>query len=366
LSRSTNNPWLHRFAVLTAGATLLLICLGGEVTSRGVGLAVPDWPTTYGQNMFLFPPSQWQGGVFYEHTHRLVASLVGLLTVALAAWLWLKESRVWLRRLGLLAVALVIAQGVMGGLRVTEMNDALGIFHAALAQLFLVLVAAMALVTSKAWTAAPPLPALSPASGGGEGGRRPGEGARFTLLLATGLIFAQLLIGATMRHQHAGLAIPDFPLAYGRVWPAMDAESVARYNAQRVEVRALNPITAAQVALQMAHRLMAGVILGAVALAAWRARRAFGTRSPLARAAWAWLGLIFTQAALGAATIWTGKAPLAATAHVALGAASLVTGALLWLSARRRSAITASVGAAGVLPTEPVLKDNLRQQPVNA
>src|SRR4051794_9133744 len=80
--------WLHRFAWLTLVATLLLICSGGMVTSKGVGLAVPDWPTTFGYNMFLFPVSKWVGGIFFEHTHRLIASTVGLLTIILAIWIW--------------------------------------------------------------------------------------------------------------------------------------------------------------------------------------------------------------------------------------------------------------------------------------
>jgi cytochrome c oxidase assembly protein subunit 15 len=97
MSHSTNNPWLHRFAALTALATLWLVAAGGLVTSQGVGMSVPDWPNTYGYNMFLFPPSKWVGGIFYEHTHRLIASGVGLMTITLMGWLWIAESRRWLR-----------------------------------------------------------------------------------------------------------------------------------------------------------------------------------------------------------------------------------------------------------------------------
>src|SRR5260370_10509677 len=130
-----NNRALHRFAVLTAVATFALLGAGGLVTSHGVGMAVPDWPNTFGYNMFFFPISQWVGGVFYEHTHRLVASGVGLLTTILAAWLWLKDSRRWLRWLGIVAFLAVVLPGVLGGLRVVFFKDELGIVHATLGHL---------------------------------------------------------------------------------------------------------------------------------------------------------------------------------------------------------------------------------------
>src|SRR3712207_1600920 len=91
---------LNRFVWVLAAATLFLICSGGMVTSKNVGLAVPDWPTTFGYNMFLFPVSQWAGGIFFEHTHRLIASAIGFFTIVLAVWLWRAEERRWLRTLG--------------------------------------------------------------------------------------------------------------------------------------------------------------------------------------------------------------------------------------------------------------------------
>jgi cytochrome c oxidase assembly protein subunit 15 len=148
-------------------------------------------------------------------------------------------------------------------------------------------------------------------------------------VLTTLLILGQLILGAAMRHQHAGLAIPDFPLAYGKLWPAMDADSVARYNQQRIEVMAANPITAFQIGLQMIHRLFAIAILSAVAYAAWFTGRALGGKNYLSRMALAWLGVILTQVALGAATIWSNKAADIATAHVLVGALSLAFGAIL-------------------------------------
>jgi heme a synthase len=334
MARSTNNPWLHRFAVAAAMATLFLIWVGGLVTSRGAGMAVPDWPTTYGYNMFLFPISKWTGGIFYEHSHRLVASGVGLLTVILAVWLWLKESRTWLRKLGLLAVFLVVGQGVLGGLRVTAMKDELGIFHATLAQLFLVLLSAIALFTSRWWNEAQaPRPLLDP-------GARSGRLQLWIGSVAV-LILVQLILGASMRHQHAGLAIPDFPAAYGRFWPPTDDAAIARYNQQRGEVDATNSITAGQIHLQMAHRavailILAGVIWVAVAFrkldSAVKGETGIGRLRAISVL---WMVLIFLQAVLGALTIWTNKAADVATAHVALGALGFVTGSLLFLMVKR-------------------------------
>src|SRR5213594_2675189 len=151
MTRTTDNVWLSRFALLTALATLVLICFGGLVTSHGAGMAVPDWPNTFGYNLFFFPVSQWVGGIFYEHTHRLVASGVGLLTTVLAVWLWLKESRRWLRWLGIVAFLAVVLQGVLGGLRVVLFKDELGIVHATLGQLFFALTGSIALFTSRWW-----------------------------------------------------------------------------------------------------------------------------------------------------------------------------------------------------------------------
>src|SRR2546421_1485970 len=199
--RSTT--WLNRFAWLTCIATLLLICSGGMVTSKGVGLAVPDWPTTFGYNMFLFPASKWIGGIFFEHTHRLIASTVGFLTIILAAWLWFADPRRWVRMLGIAAVGGVILQGVLGGLRVTMLKDEIGIFHACLAQAFFGLIVIIALVTSRSWRA---LAAVASR----------GKSLRGVALTTTVFIYLQLALGATMRHQHRhrDLAITDFPTAY--------------------------------------------------------------------------------------------------------------------------------------------------------
>src|SRR3954469_8912730 len=109
---------LHRFSTFVAGCTVLLLLAGSLVTSTGSGLSVPDWPTTYGWNMFTFPPSKWVGGILYEHGHRLIASTVGFLTILLAAGLGRADPRRWVRHLGAAALGSVVLQGVLGGITV--------------------------------------------------------------------------------------------------------------------------------------------------------------------------------------------------------------------------------------------------------
>ena len=367
--------------------TFVLVWMGGLVTSNGAGLSVPDWPNTYGYNMFFFPPSKWIGGILFEHSHRLVASVVGFLTMLLALWLYGRNSRPvlrwgglifivaglglcvkfpahdkeniclsilglaalggsfvwpssapsprWLRVLGVAAFIAVVVQGVLGGLRVTQLDARIGIFHATLAQLFLVLVSVIAISQTEFWRR---LPVRAETDRGH---------FRLFFIAATCLVLGQLVLGATMRHQHAGLAIPDFPAAYGKVWPDTSPAAVARYNQNRLDVFSENSITAFQIELQMVHRIVALIILIAVSLGAWRASHYLGRHHPLARLAFLWLGLVLTQAFLGAATIWTGKSADVATAHVACGALCLVTGGLTsLLSFRMLASPVAQCGVA--------------------
>ena len=319
-------PALFWFAVLTAFTTFLLIGLGGLVTSHEAGMSVPDWPTSYGYNMFALPIKFWTGGAFWEHTHRLLASVVGFLTTVLAIWLWAKDSRKWMHWLGVAAFLLCVLQGVLGGLRVVWNMNNLGVPHGAIGQSFLVILSAIALFTSRWWvnSAEAKLPTIP-------------RGLRSHVLYLTILIFVQLLIAATMRHQHAGLAIPDFPLAYGKIWPSTSPEAIAQYNAQRVEINNISPITAFQVILQMVHRLVAVLILLGVVAAAFLARKKLGGADGLTKFAWFWTALLIAQVGLGMATIWTNKAADIATLHVMVGAISLLVGALWWLMATRRT-----------------------------
>ncbi len=187
----TSRNGVHRFAILTAVATFPLLMLGGIVTSLEVGLAVPDWPTTFGYQMFLYPIGKMleSTGVFWEHSHRLMGSIVGLLTVGLALWIWRQESRRWVRWLGFAALVGVCIQGVLGGLRVTLIERVLAVVHGSFAQAFFCLVVVIAVVTAPGWRQAPPAEPRSAT-------RR----VRRLALVTTGALYGQLILGALVRH----------------------------------------------------------------------------------------------------------------------------------------------------------------------
>jgi cytochrome c oxidase assembly protein subunit 15 len=244
---------------------------------------VPDWPLSYGR---LMPPMV--GGIFYEHGHRMVATTVGILTVLLAVWLARREPRLWVRRLGYGALAAVVAQGVLGGLTVIFLlPTAVSVAHACLAQTFFCLIVTIAVVTSPRW--------------------RNGEPVRDEAILRIGrvtvaVIFLQLLVGAVMRHTKAGLAIPDFPLALGRIIP---------------------PLATFAVAIHFLHRVVALAVAGCAALCG---ARAFASkRTGLKKTAAALVALVAVQITLGALTVLTRKSVAITTAHVATGALILGT-----------------------------------------
>ena len=299
----TENFWLSRFAKLVVFATFCLILLGGMVTSLGAGLAVPDWPTTYGYNMFAFPLSRWVGPVFWEHCHRLVASLIGFLTIALAVWTWRAERRRWVSALALGALALVIVQGILGGLRVTHLSIALAMVHGCVAQAFLCVLTLLALALAPSWE--------TPLSHGvPEGWVRSWK--PWAWLLA-GAVYLQLILGAVMRHLGAGLAIPTFPLSgQGTLIP-----------------RVHNPM----VDIHFAHRVWALVVTGlalvvvAKVIVSVRAGNRVETR--LLRPALWLTGLLSMQIVLGASVIWLMRSPLPTSLHVLNGAAVLMISFIL-------------------------------------
>ena len=150
-TRVIDRPALRVYAKLVAGCTFLLLLAGGMVTSTGSGLAVPDWPLSFGKVM----PAM-EGGVLYEHGHRMVATFVGALIVVEALWLWRAEPRGWVRRLGWLALAGVIVQGALGGLTVLlGLPDPVSVAHAGLAEIVFGLTVTIALARSRGWIAKP-------------------------------------------------------------------------------------------------------------------------------------------------------------------------------------------------------------------
>ena len=271
----------HRLAVTLTAATFVLILFGGLVTNTGSALAVPDWPTTFGYTMFLYPWSQMVGGIFYEHSHRLLGSLVGLLTLALAAALWRAGGT--LRWLGLVAVAVVIVQGVLGGLRVVLLKETLAIVHGCLAQAFFALAAALALLTSARH-------------------RRPVEGVdpslRALTLVAAGVVYVQIVFGALITHAGwiavhligAAAVFAFVPLVTARLRRTGDAVAApaARLLLVLLGVQLLLGVAAfvsrftpvwipggqvTMLALPVAHRLVGSLILAASVIAAVRVSR---------------------------------------------------------------------------------------------
>jgi cytochrome c oxidase assembly protein subunit 15 len=253
--------------------------------------------------MFTFPYSKWVGGIFYEHGHRLVASFVGLLTVVLASWTWLSESRLWIRILSLIALFAVITQGILGGLTVKYLlPTSISMTHACLAQTFFCMTIAMAFFTSPTWKRG--LPVVQDT-----GDAVP---LRTVCAMTTATIYLQLLLGAWMRHTQSGLAIPDFPLAFGALIPQFKDYHVA---------------------IHFAHRLGALLVVGMIL---WTFTRMYGRHRETALLllpAAVLMVLACVQLTLGAFTIWTEKSPVITTAHVATGALILGTSFLLTLRA---------------------------------
>ena len=304
--------WLHRYTRLLAVASLLLITAGGLVTSTGSGLAVPDWPNTYGYFMFAFPLSGMVGGIFYEHGHRLIASVVGMLTIGLAIWLAWVEPRRWVRRLGWTALAAVVLQGILGGITVLYFLPApISISHAGLAQLFFTLIVSLAIFTSPGWHdhyRARSVPPAGPNASGSDPVL-----ARLAVVLPV-LIYVQILAGATMRHTGAGLAIPDFPLVFGGIVP---------------------PEWTGAIAIHYAHRVGAVLTTALVFATAAHVLYHHGIRAELARPSMLLGALVVIQVGLGGWTVLSGRQVAVNTAHVAVGALLLVTSVVLALRVHR-------------------------------
>lgn len=304
LSENPRSLWLHRFAFFTAAMTFVLIFVGGLVKSHEAGMSVPDWPTSFGHNMFALPFRMWMdNNAFYEHGHRLYASLVGFLIMVQAIWIQRSETRRWVKRLGWAALALVIVQGIFGGLTVMfYLPTAISSTHAGLAQTLFCLTLSIAMVTSRSWQKAP------------EKVADPSQwGLRRLTSLTVAVIFLQILIGAVMRHEEAGLAILDFPLAQGKLVP---------------------DFTTFGIAVHYAHRVGAVITTIFVMWTAFVALRQFAGRKEFTRPAILAIIMVLVQFTLGALTVLHLKAPTMTTLHVSGGAAIL--GIMMFMAIRAR------------------------------
>ena len=304
---------LRFYTRFVALSTAVLIFAGGLVTSTGSGLSVPDWPNTYGWFMFTFPLEKMVGGIRYEHSHRLIASTVGFLILVLAVWLWRSEPRRWVRRLGYLALAAVITQGILGGITVLwYLPDPISIAHAGLAQIVFCLTTAIALFTSRSWASAV-APAVDDVV------------LRRLTIVTTAWVYVQILIGAVMRHTDAGLAIPDFPLAFGHLIPPQWDPKIAIHFAHRVGALVASALIVATAGHVFYHHRRSGVLVRPSVLL---------------------LSLLAVQITLGALTVLTARHYVINSLHVVTGASVLVTSLVLTLRAHESRLGTRGAGMA--------------------
>lgn len=318
--------WLHRSAILLAASTVVLVLLGAIVTSTGSGLSVAAWPATFGD---AAGTGTLPVGAGLQQAHRVMAALVGLLTLLVTASVWRVDPRPWMKGLALAAMAMLIAQAVYGGIGVlNRLPVFFTVFHAALAQLFLALTIAMALFTSPGWLRA---------TAGEEAGSRGivDRTLRRGAIAAAAVIYLQVLIGASMRHAYApdgrpaGFAIPDYPLAFGSLLPLAHLDSFAAV-------------------LDFLHRVTALATAVLVALVAARVYRRHVSEDDLVRPAALLALILLAQIALGGLTVLSGGHPAVSTMHAA--AVTVALGASLVLAIRSSRARLAAPGTAPSAP----------------
>lgn len=291
---SPYNPWLHRYAILVAVCTLILVVAGASVTSKEAGLSVPDWPLSYGQ---VIP--EMTGGVLFETGHRMIATVVGILIIILAAWMQRIDKRPWMRKLGWAALGLVIAQGLLGGMTVLMLQPpAVSTAHACLAQLFFSTTVAIALFTSRSWQQG--------ASFVEDHGR---PRLRTLAIVAPVLVLGQIALGAAFRHRALSL---------------------------------------------LPHILGALVVTLAILLIGMFVLQQFDRHAALRQAAKALVAITFSQVLLGIAAYYTRlqaeQIPLAmvltTVAHVATGGLTLAATIVLSIQTRRNVRVPAAHSSA--------------------
>ncbi len=322
--QSPNGQVLLRvLSKITCFSTFFLIFAGSMVTSTGSGLAVPDWPLSYGM---LFPPMI--GGVLYEHGHRMVAATVGILMFLLTLSLLKFERRRWVRNLGFAAMGAVVLQGVLGGITVLFfLPTFVSVGHAVLAQIFFILTIILAYSESKEFAG----------KNLGLNKLKSEDWIRWTMI-AVFAVYVQLIVGALMRHTGSGLAIPDFPLMAGRWWPEFNEDMLLRINHWRFDHN-LGVVTLGQVLIHFLHRLGAVVIFLILLILNKKGFERFKNESMILRTLVLLDILFILQISLGISTVLTLKVPLIASLHVLVGAAILGWSVLLFL----RSVVFASV-----------------------
>lgn len=308
-------------AVLLCVNIVFLIFLGGQVKSNDAGLAVPDWPMTFGENPITYPVSKWYGGIFHEHFHRLYAGGTAMLSLLMFIALCIVKVPKWVRVVGGLTVVAVLAQAVLGGLTVIYLLPvwASG-SHAMLAQTYLMLHVLLAFGLSRAYAQR----RLSGASSQGRGGRSVFVAA----VLLVAVVYGQLFFGAMVRHTEAALAIPDFPTMGGQWIPKFDEAMLTHINDWRLEQSFetgadLPPATWMQVGLHFAHRVGAVLVTLAVLLFAWLALRNDEKQPYMVLWGYALVGLTLVQFMLGIMTVLTQRTPVITSFHVMTGAAVL-------------------------------------------
>ena len=311
--------WVRRLSKLLVISTLLLIFAGALVKSHEVGLSVPDWPTSYGHQMFAFPLSDMIGGIFYEHGHRMIATVVGLMTLILAFTIYYTDHRIWLKKTAFFALGLVIIQGLLGGLTVLLfLPTPVSVIHALLAQTFLMVTILISYGLSK------------------ERANRilnestDYKGLRFPTYLVTVLVFIQLIIGALMRHTESGLAIPDFPLSGGYIIPAFNQEMLNTIQSMQFE-SGLPFVTLSQIIIHYFHRMGALAVAFSIGWLTLKIIQSKISNEKIYRSAGFLITLIIIQITLGAFTIWSVKEPFITSIHVVNGAVILGVSTLLIL-----------------------------------
>ena len=303
---SHQNVWLRRYSKLVVLATLSLIFLGALVKSFEAGLSVPDWPTTYGYQMFAFPWSDMVGGIFYEHSHRMVATIVGALTLGLSLWLFLVEKRKNVKRLGYVALILVIFQGLLGGLTVMFfLPTFISMLHGITAQIFFLVVILIAYALSNEFNSNQNYSSGDP---------------KFIYYLFAA-VFIQLVLGAWMRHTESGLAIYDFPQMAGQWIPFFNESSLNTINDWRFDMD-MEEVMLYQVWIHFSHRITAFLILILTSIIGYQFYvKRHKTHRTLSLNVWLLFSLVLFQLFLGMVTIWSVKDPLITSIHVVNGAA---------------------------------------------